>query len=327
VPWSLVLKWFRPVGRDDPTWLTYWRREILAYRSGLLEELPGGVAAPRCFGTTELPDGAVGLWLEEIVETQPGRWPLERFALAARHLGQFNGHYLRTGDVPVQPWLGSDYLRRYAADRPQWVEAVGRVLEQPIVGRHWTREMVDATLRLYGERDALFDAHGRLPRTFCHGDTGRRNLLARRRADGADETVLIDWAYCGVGAVGEDLHQTVVTSAHMFDVDVEEIDELERRVLEAYGQGLGDAGAEVDPRLVRLGYLVPAALRNTLMPFGLVMPEPTQRREIERSYGRGFEEWVVRQVAVRRFMLERADHARALVVELTADGAHAPAGV
>src|SRR5688572_23348428 len=43
VPWSLVLKWFRPVGSDDPSWLSYWKREPLVFESGLLSDLPGGV--------------------------------------------------------------------------------------------------------------------------------------------------------------------------------------------------------------------------------------------------------------------------------------------
>lgn len=75
---------------------------------------------------------------------------------------------------------------------------------------------------------------------------------------------------------------------------------LEEIVLAADLEGLGDAPVELEPRLVRLGYLVPAALRNTFMPFGMVVPQSDRRVLIERSCGRPFEEWVERQVVVRR---------------------------
>jgi Ser/Thr protein kinase RdoA (MazF antagonist) len=189
-----------------------------------------------------------------------------------------------------------------------------------LVGRHWTPDLVAATRRLYEERERLFDAHDALPRTLIHGDTGRRNLFGRRRPDGTDETVLIDWGYCGIGAVGEDLHLMVVWTAQMFDVDVADLDELERLALTGYQAGLRDAGVALDPRLARLGYLVPAAVRNSFMPFGAVMPEPAQVDGIERAFGRPFEAWVARTIAVRRFMLERADQARQLIDELAAEG-------
>lgn len=323
VSWSIVLKRFRPGGRDDLTWLTYWKREILAYQSGLLDDLPG-VVAPRAHGVDDFPDGTVGLWLEDIPDAQPGDWPLARFALAARHLGRFSGQYLRDGTTPDRPWLASGYLRRWVASRVHFPEAVAGISNEPLLDRYWTDDLIDGTIRLFEERDSYFDAQERLPRTFVHGDTGRRNLISRRGADGREATVLIDWAYCGIGVVGEDVHQTVVTSAHMFDVAIEDIDELERLVLDRYQEGLGDAGVDIDPRLVRLGYLIPAAVRNTFMPFGTVVPAPEQIALVERSYGRPFEVWVARQVTVRRFMLRRAIEARRLIDVLTVEGLLAP---
>ena len=54
VPWSLVLKVLHPVaGQDDPSHWFYWKREAEAYRSGWLEDLPGSIAAPRCYGVEE----------------------------------------------------------------------------------------------------------------------------------------------------------------------------------------------------------------------------------------------------------------------------------
>jgi hypothetical protein len=48
-PWSIVLKAVHaPINHTDQTFWNYHRREILAYQSGLLAGLPGGLSAPRC---------------------------------------------------------------------------------------------------------------------------------------------------------------------------------------------------------------------------------------------------------------------------------------
>ena len=68
--WALVLKIIRPAAAawnptareiDHPI---YWKREALAYASGLLDDLPGDIAAPRCFALEERADESCWLWLE-----------------------------------------------------------------------------------------------------------------------------------------------------------------------------------------------------------------------------------------------------------------------
>lgn len=250
--------------------------------------------------------------MEEVTDEDGPVWPVARYALAARHLGQMGGGYIGRGSLPRQPWLGERYLRRYAARRDRWLEQVRQARDQPVVGSLWDDDLVAASLDLYARREPLFDAHERLPPTLVHGDTGRRNLFARGHPE---STVLIDWGYCGRGVIGEDLHLMVVWTAQMFDIDVADLDELERVVLAGYQEGLGDAGLDLDPRIARLGCLVPAAIRNTTMPFGLVCPDAAQRRAIEESYGRPFEEWAARTIAVRRFMISRAAQAHELIAE------------
>ena len=91
-PWSLILKGFAPVAdRDDPAHIDYWKREWLLYGSGLLEALPAGLRAPRCYACDELADGTVWLWLEHVQEDGERAWPPARWTLGARRLGQFNG--------------------------------------------------------------------------------------------------------------------------------------------------------------------------------------------------------------------------------------------
>ncbi len=67
LPWSLVLKVVPPPADNDvPSGSSYGKREFLAYQSGLLADLPGGLKAPRCLGVTEQPSGDGWLWLEEV---------------------------------------------------------------------------------------------------------------------------------------------------------------------------------------------------------------------------------------------------------------------
>ena len=101
----------RVAGQDDPAHIDYWKREGLLYGSGLLDALPAGLRAPRCYGCDEPAEGIVWLWLEHIREDGDRVWPPARWALAARHLGQFNGAYLAGRPLPHVPWLGGQRLR------------------------------------------------------------------------------------------------------------------------------------------------------------------------------------------------------------------------
>jgi hypothetical protein len=99
-PWSVVLKILtRSGGVDVPGDYRYWRREPLVLASGLLDDLPHGLRGPRCFAVEERGE-TLWLWLEDAPDTFARPWPIERFALAARHLGRFNGAYLAGRPLP-----------------------------------------------------------------------------------------------------------------------------------------------------------------------------------------------------------------------------------
>jgi len=99
--WSLILKVLYPPARPsrESDW-DYWRREAHAYESGFLDDLPGGLAAPRCFGVDDQPNGECWIWMQYVADDIGEKWPLEHYGVVARHLGQFNGAYL-TGERPI----------------------------------------------------------------------------------------------------------------------------------------------------------------------------------------------------------------------------------
>lgn len=101
--WSSILKviqspanagWSDMGEGEDQTHWNYWKRELLIYQSGLLDGLPDGLLAPRCYGTVELAGNIACLWLEDVADVDENAWTLDRFALTARHLGRLNGRFI-----------------------------------------------------------------------------------------------------------------------------------------------------------------------------------------------------------------------------------------
>ncbi len=113
-PWSAVLKVVQVAAvpgatftvNRDPSAPTYWKREPELFRDGVLGGITGNLIPPRCYGVAEPDDDAAWIWLEEIVEDEADDWPLARYGLAARHLGQFNGRYLVGEPMPEHRTFG-----------------------------------------------------------------------------------------------------------------------------------------------------------------------------------------------------------------------------
>lgn len=107
--WSVILKVLHPKSRgDNPQDWNFWKREALAYQSGLLDKLPGNLKAPRFLGIggDAAPGGnTLHLWLEEVAGAEGSQWSFERYGKVAEHFGTFNGTYLTTQPVPDYPWL------------------------------------------------------------------------------------------------------------------------------------------------------------------------------------------------------------------------------
>jgi hypothetical protein len=113
-PWSAYLKVVHMSAADerhanDPAHNDYWRREVETYASDIPSQLPDGLAAPRCLALANAGDW-LHLWIEDVQEDDPN-WHVERFGLAARHFGRFNGQYLAGRPLPEYPWLNRGFLQ------------------------------------------------------------------------------------------------------------------------------------------------------------------------------------------------------------------------
>ena len=190
-PWSVIVKVIRqPDPASDPTgtahlpdaW-NFWQREILAYQSGILSDLGEKLVASRCYGVTEQADGEWRIWLEDIAES-PQSWTLDRYGIAARHLGQFNGCYLAGRPLPPeQAWLYGGRSREWIEFAATLVEPFRRYTAMPQGRRGLSEQSVERMEGLMANAQRLLATLDRMPRCLCHHDAFRRNLMARDRGD------------------------------------------------------------------------------------------------------------------------------------------------
>ena len=317
-PWALVVKVCAATDGADPGAWDYPAREVLAYGSGLLAALPGGLATPRCLAVEAQPDGTTPLWLEAVADAHPGPWSLGRYALVAHHLGRFNGAYLAGIPLPEQPWLSRGWLRDFVEPSGPAVADLERLADPgdpALLQQLYPPAVVIEFKRLWTERERFLTALDRLPRTFCHQDAFRRNLLIRAGPDG-EELVALDWAYAGHGAVGEDLEQLVVASLFFFETVGIAPRELDAACFAGYVAGLREAGWVGDERVVRLGFTAAAALRHTVGLLRLVWPvvsDPALRPVVEDLFGHPLEEVVEAWAELWSFQFGLAEEARALL--------------
>jgi hypothetical protein len=274
--WSSVLKLIGLGETRHPNWEAgsrpdhwyYWRREVHAYESGLLDALTGGLRAPRCHLVSERGPATIALWLEDVQMPAGTQWPLERYELAACHLGRAQGRFLTADTLPTFPWLSRDWLRAYLTmrDRDMALLTDESAWTLPIVRRWLPNELAQPLVSMRRHQRRFLSALASVPQTLCHFDLHPANLFGN---DG--ETVLIDWSFVGVGAIGEDAGNLVVDAVLDFHVDPSGLDQLYAYVQGGYLRGLRDSGWRGPAVAVELGmragiaakfaWIAPAMLR------------------------------------------------------------------
>jgi hypothetical protein len=307
--WSLVLKVLAPTPDGTPP------LESFLYGSGFLASLGGGLVAPRCLGIDHLPGGDVAVWLEHVADAAGPAWPVARFAVAARHLGEFAGLQTPGGALPDWPWLRRGQLRGGLAAAAASVDALRRHLDHPFVRRAYPPDVAESFLRVWDERDTLLAALDRVPAVVCHGDAQRRNLFARD-APGAERTVAVDWTNARAWPVGADAKTLVYQALLYFDADVASVADLDAAAFRGYLQGLRGAGWRGEDAAVRVGYALQMALGNGV---GEVAPtlrmalDASRRPRDEAIYGRPVGDILDRRAAIGRFLIGLMEEIRPLL--------------
>ena len=278
-PWSVILKVIQSPenvgemdmgGGEDPTHWNYWKREPLVYQSGILDQLPQGLAAPACYAAEELPGKMAHLWLEEIRDLYNGAWSLPRYSLGARHLGRLNGMYSTRSNYAEYPWLGKGTNR-------QWLQAVlsGEMQwDHPLVLRRYPEPDTNPFIQLVLHSERFLGRLDSLPQTLSHGDTYPTNFMSRIDREGKEQTVALDWALLGLQPLGDDLGQYGFGAINNLKSASQA--EIVNTLFEANVQGLRDEGCNLNVESVRYSFVVSGALRVGLFQLFLMELEIEQ---------------------------------------------------
>ena len=316
-PWSLILKVIgSEVHGGD---LQGGKRERLAYQSGLLNSFSGNFKAARCFEISKRSEGVYWLWLEDLADQASSEWLLDHYALVARHLGQFNGNYLGKVSLTDWPWLSTEWLRKFIAPNAAAVTQLKDVLDHPLVSRWYPSDVAEGLSQLWEDRELLLSALERQPQTLCHRDAWSPNLFLCVGDKGVDETVAIDWAFVGLGALGEDVVPLAQTRNCFKPQEAAEVNKL---VFTNYLEGLYDANWKGNPESVRFGFAASSALRYGL---GLIAQhlerllsfDDHKARFVKQVYaGRSIEEVADLWSIFLRSLIVMGEEARALLAKI-----------
>ena len=178
--------------------------------------------------------------------------------------------------------------------------------------------MLDELVRLVADRQRFLVAAAHLPQTFCHLDAWHGNMAAMTDANGAEVTVLFDWAAAGYAAVGQEISNLIWSSLLEFKIDIHDAEQLEANVFNSYLQGLTQAGWSANERQVRIAYLISSVLLFGLAPEAVEHAfNETEHTALERHYDWAIERMVEQAAQVTYRLLERADELRALLGTLS----------
>jgi hypothetical protein len=257
---------------NDPRHWNFWRREAYVYRSGLARVWqPHGIRAPRLLECAERPDGDVALWLENVPGEPATVWPLTHHVEHARRLGAAQG---AVGAGEDTPWLSQGFLRDYTS-----AQTTGRALldddaawRHPLVRRHFPPGLREDMVRLRHDREWFLTVMESLPRALSHLDQWPANVVSDRSGAG----VLLDWAFTGDGALGEDLGNYLPDCVLDLFVPAADLPGLAKAAYDAYLHGLRESGWRGDERLVRLGVCASAVKYDWLTALMLARADTEQ---------------------------------------------------
>ncbi|HZP56157.1 MAG TPA: hypothetical protein VFC53_01225 [Dehalococcoidia bacterium] len=201
-------------------------REILAFRTGLLDDLPRTFHHPYLDAVYEPEHGQYWALLEDVSADMArvgivDALPEAELRTILSHLAAFHARFWERRDVLSQPWLMSlrapvDYWYKLVVEVidavPEPCEPTRFILSQ------WpwladgimrllnslepdTRALVE---RLFRDPERLLREVQHMPRTLCHYDFDNRNL-GMREGPGGVQTVVIDWELVGEGLSSADV--------------------------------------------------------------------------------------------------------------------------
>ena len=276
VPWIVVLKVVADVDltgdplidryTHEPDGINYWKREALAFSSGLLIGWPGPLVPVHCYGVEEASKSQAWIWLEAREGVGPhALWTIEQLASAAYDFGALAAQWQsKLPDVRHYPWLAQRWLRGWVSMIR--IYAVDHFLEHDGCGNGSAVEpfLSGSTRRriaeLIWDADDLLAGFDSLPVTLAHHDPQWGNLFAAAPDESPARTIAIDWGFFGLAPVGSDLGLHVGQNIMSWGIDQRRAAEHDQASTAAYISGLQDYGWNGDVNSVKFARATAAAL-------------------------------------------------------------------
>ena len=264
--WSVILKIGRVQRREAASRKENYR-EAMFYEAAIGEAVPGGFRTPACWSITQMPGDMPWIWLEDIDGTPADQWLAPRYALAAYHLGRFQGAFLAGRACPADPAFDrTDQL--YEDTRNCVRKMLPAILENtanhPLSRPTYGGEIGERLRQLADKSDHMLNAISRTPLTFCHRDFGAGNILSHTLPDATEETIGIDWDFCGTGQIGIDTQGFISACAIRPGKSVSEAREFTETVFDRYIDGLVDAGWQGETGAARYACTALLGLQGSL---------------------------------------------------------------
>ena len=232
---------------------TVWRHEVDLYTSDLGAVLPAGMRLPGLHGVVDLGDDRMMVVLED-VDVDPAPWDQERYARAARLLGQLHVRMTATDGLP-----------RRSTERPAElvnIMYVSRLLPVALPALRadatWRHQLLAGETKLRADLAELarrlpdlVEVAARLPQLHAHGDASPHNLLVPKEQP--DTFVVIDWAMASLAAAGDDLGQLLLGHAHDGVLAIDDLPALHELLVQAYVAGLADEDCRLGEDVIRTG--------------------------------------------------------------------------
>ena len=255
----------------DPEHWNYWHREAEVYADDDLRASLDGTGLELAGAEVVDHDNGTTLWLEDVTGTAGPDFTLDDHVAAATALGRWQGR-----PPLVRPWSSRRFLREYSTSRPWDLTVVDddAAWAQPLIRATWPTGLRAGWARLLAHRGALLDVMEQLPRVSSHLDAWVSNVV--RRTDGT--VVLLDWAFAGDAAVGEDLGNWLPDAVFDLFWPAAQLADLEAACFPAYLRGLRGSGWQGTDSDARLGLVASCVKYAWLLPVLLARAGDTEQQ-------------------------------------------------
>ena len=257
-----------------PSAWNYWRREAEAHRSGLTQAYrPHGVRGPHLLQVVERGATSLAIWMEDVEARPSVQIDAEWMRDFSYRLGAAQGSLASQADA-LPAFASRRFLRDYTGSKQLGWELLNcdRAWNHPLVATCFPNGLREGARRLRTERAWFLSLMERLPRTLCHLDVWPNNIIMAN--DGS--AVLVDWAFVGDGALGEDIGNLVPDAVFDRFVRADQLRSLATVALESYIEGLLAVGWRGDPMQVELGFYASAIKYDWLVPWMLAKADEEQ---------------------------------------------------